>query len=197
MERRLTSESKFSTLPVDYLKMVNEVFSNHFEEGLKLYQTHLPESYFEAHGQVYADEVILSVSLLTPNQLAGNTVYASGDFNPKASSPTVQDLLDACVDAIASVYSHLLDIEKPEIVENFADESLSALENAPFEWAVVDSNKRKIYVKLDKSNPQMDHITEQWLKDHDPEYKNREDSEQKETENLFVTGPKNINQRKN
>lgn len=197
MERRLTSESKFSALPVDYLKMVNEVFSNHFDEGLKLYQKHLPESYFEAHGQVYADEVVLTVSLLTPNQLAGNTVYASADFDPKASTPTVQDLLEACVDAIASVYTNLLNTEQPEAIEHLADESLSALENAPFEWSAIDSNKRKIFVKLDKSNPQIDQIAEQWLKDHDPEYKSNEDREHKETENLFVTGPKNINQRKN
>ena len=197
MERRLTSESKFSALPVDYLRMVSEVFSNHFDEGLKLYQKHLPDSYFEAHGQVYADEVVLSVSLLTRNQLAGNTVYASADFDPKASAPTAQDLLDACVDAIASVYSNLLNTEEPQTIENLADESLSALENAPFEWSVLESNQRKIYVKLDKSNPEMDEMTEQWLKEHDPEYKNREENEQKETESLFVTGPKNINQRKN
>ena len=197
MERRLTSESKFSSLPVDYLRMVNDVFSNHFDEGLKLYQKHLPESYFEAHGQVYADEVVLTVSLLTKNQLAGNTVYASADFDPKASSPTVQDLLDACVDAIALIYSSLLNAEQPETIEKLADESLSALEHAPFEWSAIDSNKRKIFVKLDKSNPEMDEMTENWLKDHDPEYKNREDHEHKETENLFITGPKNINQRKN
>jgi hypothetical protein len=36
----------------------------------------------------------------------------------------------------------------------------------------------------------VDALTEEWLRKNDPDYLEREAEEQKETEKLFVTGPK-------
>jgi len=192
LEKRHPLTSKSSPLPVDYLKMVEEVFTHQFDEGLKLYSTLKPESRFIASGAVFSDEIVATVSLISEGQLAATTAYASADFDPKASSPTVQELLSACVDALGTVWASLLDVEKTETLHHLAEESMSALENVPFEWTAVDSNQRKIFVKLDKSNPLMDQIANEWLKKNDPNYTTAIEEEEEETEKLFVTGPSEL-----
>ncbi len=193
LERRHASPSKSSPLPQDYLRMVEEIFTHQFDQALKAYEELRPQSRFLASGAVFADEVVASVSLLSEDQLAATTVHASADFDPKASAPTVQDLLSACIDALGTVWATLLDSENAEALAHLAHESLSALEKAPYEWTAIDSNQRKIFVKTDKSNPLVDQLAEDWLKSHDPDYVNTIDEEQSKTEKLFVTGPSSLN----
>ena len=187
-ERRKPDLSKSSPLPADFLKMVAEVFNANFDTGLKgLKKLTSSKAAFSASGAMYASEIVLSVSLMIEGQLAATTVYASSDFDPKASSPTVEDLINAGVDAIGSVFAEIL---KPGKLEQVASESLSALENVPFDWAGVDIEKRRIFLKIDKSNPNLEQMADDWLAKHDPNHKKREALEQVETEELFFTGPK-------
>lgn len=196
MERRLSpSENlkdggKFSSLPADYIKMVNDVFTTNFEEGLQAFCKIRPNSHFFSQGQVYSNEVVLSVSLLSPGQLAATTVHASCNFDPKASAPTIQDLLAICVDAIGGAFLMLLDPTKPDLLQQLAEEPLSALENISYFWTETEVNKKSVFIKIDKSNPEMDQLADDWLKKHDPEFEAREEKEAKETEKLFFTGPK-------
>ncbi len=192
MENRKQSALKSSDLPVDFLKMVAEVFTTNFDEGLKALEkiNRGAASSFKAGGQIYADEIILTVTLLTENQIAATTAYASIDFDPKASSPTLQDQLALCVDALGGLFSVLMDPSKPEDLEKLANESLSALEDIPYDWTPVDVEKRKVFLKLDKSNPVLDQAADDWLAKNDPDYEERLKAEQLETEKLFVTGPK-------
>lgn len=191
IENRKGSPLRSSPLPADFLKMVSQVFAANFDTGLKKMSELLKaETRFKAHGNVFADEVVLSVSLLTEGQMAATTVHASCDFDPKASSPTIEDLLNASVDAIGSLFAQLLVENNQTKLEQLASESLSALENVPFEWTPVQVEKRKVFLKIDKSNPELDQMADDWLKKHDPEFEKRQQEEQKETENLFVTGPK-------
>ncbi|MEK6577929.1 MAG: hypothetical protein AABZ55_01765 [Bdellovibrionota bacterium] len=191
MERRLSSTGKSSPLPQDYLKMVGDVFKNNFDAGLKaLNKITSSKIYFKAIGEIFTNEVVLCVSLLEKGQLAATTVYASLDFDPKANKPTVQDLLDNAVDAIGAVYNTLLNSDDPKVLEQISARSLAALEDVPFEWTSVVIEKRKVYVMLDKSNPEIDAITDEWLDANDPDRKKREALEQQQTEELFVTGPK-------
>lgn len=191
MERRLSSIDKSSPLPHDFLKMVGEVFKTNFDAGLKtLSKLTEHKLMFKATGEIYTNEVVLCVSLLEAGQLAATTVYASLDFDPKASKPTVQDLLGFAVDAIGAVYNSLLNSDDPKVLEKIAARSLSALEDVPFEWTSMPIEKRKVYVMLDKSNPEIDQMTDQWLQKNDPDHRKREAEERRETEELFVTGPK-------
>jgi hypothetical protein len=183
--------SKFSDLPVDYTRMVNEVFTTNFDEGLKALSKFNPaETRFTTTGRIYTDEIIVCVSLLHEGQMAATSVYASCDYDPKASAPTIQDLLAACVDAVGAVFSQLLSPETPEILEQVANESLSALENIPFEWAEFKVERHKVYLKVDKANPELDQMTDAWLAKHDPDLLAETEEEEKETEKLFITGPK-------
>ncbi|MBI2711407.1 MAG: hypothetical protein HYX41_00900 [Bdellovibrio sp.] len=190
MERRKTSVSKSSPLPQDYLKMVREVFGDHFKEGLDAYCKLRPNSRFEIDGAVYADEVVLAVCLASDQTLAATTWYASADFDPKASAPSVQDLLSACVDTLAGVVNEIISADKPEKLEQVADESLSALEDAPFQWTKYETDRRDIFVKVDKANLRVDQQADEWLAKNDPDFKKNSENESKATEDLFFTGPK-------
>jgi hypothetical protein len=194
MERRKSTPTKSSPLPDDYLALVREVFSTNFDDGLKrLTAAHPGKVHFEATGGIYADEVMLCISLLQEGQLAATTIHASCDFDPKASSPTVQDLLAACVDGVGALFEQLF---APDKVAQLAETSLSALEGVPYEWTAVDLDRFRVFLKVDKSNPSLDQLTEKWLAEHDPEAGEAEEEEQRETEKLFVTGPSSRGGRK-
>ncbi len=186
----LTSRAHSTGLPVDFLRMVVEVFTANFDAGLKALSKIKPNPAFQAQGAIYSNEIILSVSLSHEGQLAATTVHVSCDFDPKASAPTAEDLLGTLVDAAGSVFGHFLDAKKPDRLEQLADESLSALEEAPFEWTLLELDNRRVHVKVDKSNLSIDQMTDEWLLKNDPDIAERERQEQAETEKLFVTGPK-------
>ena len=191
MEKRIPSSNKFSELPVDFTKMVNEVLTSNLDTGLKAFDkaNHL-ESRFFTTGKIYSDEIVVSVSLVSKDQLAATSVYASCDFDPKASSPTAEDLLGACVDSIGTILNELMSETKVDRLEALANPSLSALENVPFEWTAIKMGARKVYVRMDKTNPSIDQMAEDFLAKNDPGYHERLEEEQRETEKLFVTGKK-------
>jgi hypothetical protein len=190
MERRKKSPGKSSAVPADYAKMVCEVFTSNFDSGLKkLTKLKGGKARFEVNGQIYLDEVVLAVSLLIGKELAATTVYASMDYDPRASVPTIQDLLSACVDAIGTVFAPLLSGEKKGQLEKVAEQSLGALDGVPFDWTAVAVERHKVFVKIDKSNPNLDRMADDWLSQNDPDQKLAADEEHAETEKLFVTGP--------
>jgi hypothetical protein len=194
MERRLPPDpksAKYSALPLDYTKIVNEVFKSNFDSNLKAFtKVAHGKSYFDVSGQIYANEVVIHVSLITEGQIAATTVTASCDFDPKASAPTVEDLLGAAVDTVGSLFQDLMDETNPKRLGQLADKSLSALENAPLDWTMFKLDRYKVYLKVDKSNPHLERLTEAWLEKNDPEYEARKAREAEETEKLFVTGKK-------
>jgi len=190
MERRKKTSGRSTQLPHDYISMVGEVFSTNFDAGLKTLAALKPSPQFVADGEIFPDEIVVCVSLTHKNLLSSTTVYASVDFDPKASAPKIEELLAACIDAAGSVFARLLDERKPKRIEQLAADSLGALEDVPFDWSAVDIEGRKIHLKLDKANPSLERMTDDWLAKNDPEHKLREKEEHDETEKLFVTGPK-------
>jgi hypothetical protein len=172
--------------------MVNEVFETNFDEGLKALAKIVREkSYFSTSGRIYADEVILCVSLMHEDRMAATSIYASVDYDAAASAPTMQDLLAACVDAVGAIFGQILDPAQPETLEAVAHESLSALENIPFEWTEIPIERYKVFVKIDKANPMLEQMADDWLAKNDPDQVSSQAEEEKATESLFVTGPKN------
>ena len=174
-ERRIVTNlvENGSDLPKDYLKMVMGVFNTHFDEPLMRFKKMKNEANFAVNGGIYPSEIVLSVSLILKKQLAALTVHASVDFDPKASSPTVQDLLGACVDMSATLFDQILNPANPEDFDKIFDASLGALENIPYDWSPVEVDRYKVYLKLDRSNPNIEKMTEEWLNQNDPARKNR------------------------
>ena len=191
LERRKATNqpARSSDLPADYLKMVLEVFTSNIAEGAKLVQEVSGKSVsFDVAGAIYPDEVLLAVSLVGEGEMVPTTVYASVDFDPKASHPTIEDLLGRCVDAAGTVFSEFLDPEHPERVKQLGESSLSAFENVPFEWTPVTIEKQKVHVRVDRTHLALDQMADDWLAKHDPDFLAQLEEDEHETEDLFVTG---------
>ena len=177
--------SKGVALPVDYLKMVTEIFSTHFDAPLKLLVKNKRKARFSATGTIYPNEVLLSVSLIEEGVLSSTTAHASADFDPTANAPTAEELLASCVDALATAFAELLPEKKPEQILTLAETPLSAFEDIPFVWTPLTVNKRQIFLLVDKSNPDIEQMTEKWLAENDPNYLDEGEREQKSDEELL------------
>jgi hypothetical protein len=186
-----TRLSRSAELPADYTKVVRDVYATNFADGLKiLKKIQGAKNSFEVRGAIFVDEIVLAVSLVTDGLLPATTIHCSVDFDPKASSPTAQDLLNLCVDAIGALFATMLDATKPETIEKLAAGTLAAFEEVPFEWAKVEFEGRRVYLLVDKSNPTLDEMTDRWLAENDPESSLEEEEYEDETKDLFVTGAK-------
>lgn len=192
--KRLGTSGKGSTLPIDYTKMVQSVLTAHFEAGLSALMVSLPEVSFAASGNVFPDEIVLSVSLLSPNELPATTVHCSSSYDPKASSPNAEELLGLCLDAIGSVWEEVF--KKPELLQdgNAVRMSLADLQETlpelPLTWTETQLEKRSLHLLIDKSNPYLDSMADDWLTKNDPQTSALEENEQRATQELFVTGEK-------
>jgi hypothetical protein len=77
------------------------------------------------------------------------------------------------LDSLGSVFQFYLDPEFPERIAQIAERSLGALEEAPFEWTPLklnDTQKTIVHVKMDKSNPLLDRLADDWLNKNDPTF---------------------------
>jgi hypothetical protein len=178
-DRRKTSnlpDAQTTELPVDYLRLVESTLTEGAAQGLAELKKIHPICEFSANGAIYGDEVFLAITLShgTKN-LSATTVYASADFNPSAEKPGLETILNECFEAAGAVFLHYLDLDHSERIAQIAHHSISALEEAPFEWATQSNSDEPspvtVWVKIDKSNPMLDYLTEKWLIENDPEYK--------------------------
>ncbi len=182
--RRKGTDSRSSALPSDYLRMVEEVFVTNFSEQVSKLALN-PAPAFVAGGEVYADEIVVRVALVQEGRLAGTTVHASSDFDPQASSPKIEDLLSLCVDALGEVFGGLF--ETPDVL---LTASMAEIAGLPLEWTQIDVSKRKIFVRVDKTNPVLDSAADEWLAKHDPEHARGVRESDEAAEQLFVLPPK-------
>lgn len=181
---------KGSVLPVDYLKLVEQTFATHFAEGLKALSKIRPQAGFRGSGVIYPDEILLCLAVIFGKELSATSVYASVDFDPKANQPTAEQLLGVCVDALASFFQKYLDPKEKEWIEAFADSSLGSFEEIPFEWTAVEIEKRQVFLRVDKGNPEIEELTDSWLEKNDPELKDQQIKDDEKAESRFLLGPK-------
>jgi len=174
-----------TSLPVDYLRLVEQTLTQALEPGLKELKKTLPVSEFTAQGAIFGDEVVLAITLSHgADHLAATTLYTSADFNPNAEKPALETILSACLDAAGSIFDFYLDVENPERIEQLAHHTLGALEEAPFEWTAMpeapasaeNSAKKRVpvWIKIDKSNLPLDAMAEKWLMENDPDYQSKQ-----------------------
>jgi len=175
------TELKPAELPLDYLKIVEETLIESLKKGIEELKKIHPICNLKAGGAIYSDEVILSVTISHGEQsLIATTVYASANFDPLAEEPGIESVLSHCLDSAGTVLSHYLDPSYPERISQLADAPISALEEAPFEWTAMEEAKVATWVKIDKSNPALEALAEEWLLKNDPTYSKEEALEEAE-----------------
>ena len=175
--RKNTNEPEIlaATLPLDYIKMVTDTLTEAIAPGLVEVRKIHPKAQFFADGSIYSDEVLLAITLSQGDQdLFATTVYASADFNPSLDQHSIETVLAACLEGAGSVYHFYLDDvhpSRPHRIIELLRSSLSALEEAPFEWTKAkmgDAINIPVWVKMDKTNPQLEALADQWLAENDP-----------------------------
>ncbi len=192
-------EIKTTDLPYDYLKLVEQTLNQAMLKGLEEIRKIHPDSAFQVNGALFSDEVLITVTLSHGEKnIAATTVHASADFNPDhtliSSNPIGLDdhpgstplerVLGACVDAATTVFDFYLDPSDPEKIVQLANHSLGSLEEAPFEWTIIEKTDPKVWVKMDKSNPKLEKLADEWLNRHDPDFKENEEEEEFLSERL-------------
>ena len=173
-------KSPQSDLPVDYLKVVAETLEQALSAGLVEMRKIYPTCEFHANGAIFPEEVIMAVTLSHGEKnIVATTVYASADFKPLAPKVGIEGTLAACVDAIGSVYDFYLNPNEIEKIEQLSHTSLSALDEAPFDWSSLTIQTQttpiSVWVKMDKTNPHLEALADQWLNQHDPHVKSAHD----------------------
>lgn len=172
MERRKNTPYQATKLPREYLGMVENVFNKNFE-------THLKKSEkFVSFGELFPDEVIVVVSLSCPGSLQMTTCYASVDYppatptggipavsNPAKSSSAVESVeisVNQCVDGIASFFKTFFDEGRPVDYDTEYRQT----------WTQVKLDKNvKVFLRINRDNPELDQKTEAFLKNAEKEKK--------------------------
>lgn len=180
-ERRRTQDAsiKGADLPTDFAQMVKELLENHLEAPLQWIEKETGKASVQVSGALFPDEILLTLTLAYGDSVKATSFHVSVDFDPYADRPTAEDLLKDCVDGLGELAAEYLDVSKPELLEKFIAGSLSAYEEAPFQWTslTLQSNKRSLFVKIDKVNPALEKMTEDWLQENDPEWKEASEAE--------------------
>ncbi len=174
-KRIITPENKIALkpadLPKDYLKIVEETLLETLKKGIVELKKIHPICDLKACGAIYSDEVILAITISHGEQsLIATTVYASANFEPSAEEPGIESVLSHCLDSLGAVLMHYLDPAYPDRIAQIADAPISALEEAPFEWTEMEEAKVATWVKIDKSNPALEALADDWLLKNDPSY---------------------------
>lgn len=160
---------KATSLPKDYLKLVGEIFAENFKPNLEALGKIVSPPRVRVHGNLYPDEIVLSVSIIFEKQMAGLTLHASTDFDPKATSPKAEDLLAVCMDTLGDAFATLFDAGDVTALKALVLEKSDENHPLPIQWSEVENGKRRLYIKFDRSNPELEQMAEDWLNANDPE----------------------------
>jgi hypothetical protein len=145
--------------------------------GLEEMKKTLPICIIRASGALYSNEVLLAITLSHGEQnLIATTVYASADFNPMMQEPGIEVILNECLDSAGGIFQHYLDPKHPERISQLASASIGSLEEAPFEWTPMEDTKVSVWVKIDKSNPALESLADNWLKNNDPHFEQSDEA---------------------
>lgn len=150
-------------LPVDYLQMVRGVLLKNFAPALKEVEQIKAKPDFEVGGRIFPDEIVLYASLATEGSVGATTVWASADFDSKSTKVGAELILASCLDAVGAVLEMFFTVKDRNKLEQFVGDSLGAIENAPFVWSPVEIERQQVHVKIDKVNPKLDALADEFL----------------------------------
>lgn len=158
-------------LPIDYLRLVEDTLAESLKPGIVELKKIHPVTELKACGAIFGDEVLLAITISHGEKsVIATTVYASADFNPLMPEPGIETILTTCLDSVGTVLDHYLNPAFPDRIARLAEAPISALEEAPFDWTPIEDSKIPVWVKIDKSNPSLEALTEEWLMKNDPTY---------------------------
>jgi hypothetical protein len=155
-----------TALPKDYLALVVKVFAEAYAESLDALADKGQRPELLAGGALFANEVLMWVSLTRKNEMAAVTVHASMDFDLERDPPSdVERRLAACVDSIGMVFSGLF---APDVLDKVRRSPHAALEDLPAAWSPTTIRDQTVFVRVDSANPGFEQLADDFLAAHEP-----------------------------
>ncbi len=172
-----SARAKATDLPHDYLRLVEQSATEQFQETLAEFRQDYPEVQFQARGDINGEEVILGLSLnFGATVLNAVTVYSSAPFLAHQDRPSLEQTLNAVVDAASTVFVALT--ETPEKRDALRDRSWMNQDTTPIEWTKVETHLKdnltggpalSVFVRCEGTNFVLESATEAWLNANDPD----------------------------
>lgn len=100
MNPRLKSSKKWTDFPKEYVKQIEDVFTQNFK-------TKLGKAQLVVQGRIYPEEIMLRVGISTPGELKQGNFEVSMTYDAKKKD--VIDRIYNCVDAAASMMDEYFD----------------------------------------------------------------------------------------
>lgn len=157
LEPRKEQKKAPLSLPKEFLTKCAALFADQFKEesgGIT----------FTAHGNLYADEVILCLCAQELNRPVAFSFYTSVDLKPTVAQKPEQVtlILKSMVDLMASWVSQTYENSN----ESGLDPLIEAIDELSPDWQPADWDGRKVFVKLNRDNLLLEKATDQFLKDN-------------------------------
>ncbi len=130
-----------TSLPKDFLSTVAGLFQKQFTKSLN-------GSTFLVYGNLFADEVVVCVSLSHPKSLPAASLHISADLPEKMGEnpEKVTERLKSMVDVAASWFSQCFDAGKG------LEAVLEEMKETPLAWQEFEWEGTKLFIKLNRDN---------------------------------------------
>ncbi|MGE0632936.1 MAG: hypothetical protein AB7O96_11045 [Pseudobdellovibrionaceae bacterium] len=133
MKPRLKTSGKWTEFPKEYIKQIQEVFSEAFADRLQ-------NAKLIVEGRIYSKEVLLRVGFLEKGRLAQPNFECSVDYSPEKQDAV--DRIYNCIDATASMMQDYFDSDGE--VE------------FPYTWQPTDFQGQKVYLQYSTENSELE-----------------------------------------
>lgn len=140
MEPRLSTSRKWSPLPEELVKQIRSVFKQNFKQQIGT-------GSIEAEGKIFPEEILVAVGFKENGALKQSNWHISITY--AKNKDNVLKLLHTAIDAAASLFEQF-----------FASEDDH---DFPRKWEEVDFDGRKIYVRYDTENSELEEAANRLL----------------------------------
>lgn len=142
-----------TSLPKDFVNSVGKLFLEQFKSQVK-------GASFVVQGGLYADEILLCVSLAHPKTLRAASLHMSMDMakNAAENPEKVTERLKSMVDVAASWFAQGLE------AGNGLDSVLDEMQDLDTNWQEIDWEGTAVFVLLNKNNYTLEKAADEFLK---------------------------------
>lgn len=151
MQPRLTSSTKWTLFPKEYLEQIKSVLD-------ESYKDYLSKGEFIVEGKIYREELLLRIGFLEKGRLRQINFEASIEYTFEKDN--VIDSINQCFDCCSSMLGEYL--ERTMSTETTTPNSLFESENIevnledqmnlPYTWTLINFNEREIHIQFSTVN---------------------------------------------
>ena len=139
MEPRLAESKKWTELPSELTQQIKDIVSKHFAGPLT-------DKKVNCKGRIYNKELLLKVTIVTPNQLRQDNFFASFDYNKKKDN--VLKLVHLAIDCIGSMLDQF-----------FSDEDVQL----PLDWHKFELETKEVHLQYTTDNDSLSNQADRLL----------------------------------